>query len=50
MDFEDLFLSVEDFLRTLDEEKGYWDGVYCSDQDMGGRFLKEFLDWMQKRQ
>lgn len=36
----------EQWLKTLDNEKVYWDGCYCSTRDMAKRFIEDFMDFM----
>lgn len=34
--------SVDEWVKTLDQSKGYWDGVLCSEAAMGKSFVERF--------
>lgn len=53
-DIDKIEQLIVEWLNTFDENKNYWDGVYCSDQDMAKRFVQSdngesFLWWLKNR-
>jgi hypothetical protein len=50
MSTEELKRKLAKYKKTLNSEPDYWDGVYCSDRDMYGGAIEDFIEWLQKQQ
>jgi len=48
MDMKYLKKKLAQWKKTLDDQKDYWDGVCCSNRDMYGGAVDDFLKWLKE--